>query len=129
MEFKDWLRGALADRPDLKQADLAETLGVVPSAISAWVRGKAKPRPEHVEALAAIFGVEKSTLYQLLGIEVGAPYELKTLGPLMEEVDRLIDALPDERIRRIIEDKIRNDFRSTRDLIESLTEMVEDQKS
>ena len=39
------------------QPDLAQRLGVRPNTVATWERGVFVPRPQHQQALAALFGV------------------------------------------------------------------------
>lgn len=49
----------------IEQKDLAKTLGVAPSVVSDWVRGKTKPRMKKLDALASAIGVSPSKLLAL----------------------------------------------------------------
>lgn len=46
------------------QKDIAELLGVSPTAINDWVKGKKYPRIDKIEGLAHIFGILKSDLIE-----------------------------------------------------------------
>ena len=43
--------------PKIKAAKLAEKLGVTSQAVSAWVRGEAKPEPLHMAKLEDLLGI------------------------------------------------------------------------
>lgn len=81
---------------DLKQKDIAQVLGVTPSAINDWVRGKKYPRVDKIETLAKYFGIDKSALTEEqprtltpaeVGTELRSILKSKDLSPA--EVDKL----------------------------------------
>ena len=49
-------------RNNLTQKDLANLLGIAPTAISAWEVGRNKPLMDNIEQMASIFNVKKSEL-------------------------------------------------------------------
>ncbi|MEU7069617.1 helix-turn-helix transcriptional regulator [Streptomyces narbonensis] len=61
-EFGPWLVRQLA-RVDMKQADLAQRLGLTRAAVSAWINGRAEPRDETKRAIAAIFGIDPAAVH------------------------------------------------------------------
>ncbi|MEU6979520.1 helix-turn-helix transcriptional regulator [Streptomyces sp. NPDC046371] len=61
-EFGAWLERQLA-RADMKQVDLAQRLGLTRAAVSAWVTGRAEPREETKRAIATVFHVDPSSVY------------------------------------------------------------------
>lgn len=63
-EFGAWL-GRQLRRKGMSQADLADELGVTRAAVSAWVTGRAEPRPDKMRALAAVFDVEPSAVFNM----------------------------------------------------------------
>ncbi|MEY9888438.1 transcriptional regulator with XRE-family HTH domain [Catenulispora sp. MAP5-51] len=63
-EFGAWL-GRQLRRKGMSQADLADELGVTRAAVSAWVTGRAEPRPDKMRALAAVFEVEPSAVFNM----------------------------------------------------------------
>jgi transcriptional regulator with XRE-family HTH domain len=124
VEFSEWLRERIKERPDLNQARLAELLGVYASTVHFWIKGRSLPDRDKVQGLAEIFHVEPNTIYQVLGFEVGQPYQSDKLGPLFEEVDRMINAIEDPTTRAALEDKIQHDMIGYRDLAEALTQAL-----
>lgn len=48
--------------PDKNQKELAELIGTVPSALSAWLLGKSRPSQKNLFRIAEIFGVSKERL-------------------------------------------------------------------
>lgn len=78
----------IMDEKDLKQKDIAIILGVTPSAINDWVRGKKYPRVDKIEALAQYFGIDKSDLIEEKPV-------LPTLSP--EEVGTELQKILTER--------------------------------
>lgn len=65
--FGQWLRGEMKKHGIRNQSDLAERLGVVPSAVSNWVNGAKEPDTESVNAIARLFGVSVARVYEALG--------------------------------------------------------------
>ncbi len=61
-EFGPWLERQLA-RAELKQADLAQRLGLTRAAVSAWITGRAEPREETKRAIAAAFGIDPASVH------------------------------------------------------------------
>ncbi|MFC7792012.1 helix-turn-helix transcriptional regulator [Streptomyces cinereoruber] len=61
-EFGPWLVRQLA-RSDMKQADLAQRLGLTRAAVSAWSTGRAEPRAETKRAIAAVFGIDPASVH------------------------------------------------------------------
>jgi transcriptional regulator with XRE-family HTH domain len=61
-EFGTWLARQLR-REGISQAELAERLDVTRAAVSAWVTGRAEPRPEKLRAIAEAFAVDPATVY------------------------------------------------------------------
>ncbi|WP_137989120.1 helix-turn-helix transcriptional regulator [Streptomyces vilmorinianum] len=61
-EFGTWLERQLA-RADMKQVDLAQRLGLTRAAVSAWINGRAEPREEIKRAIAAVFDIDPSSVY------------------------------------------------------------------
>src|SRR6266571_4616917 len=51
----------------LTQAQLARSLGVADTQISRWRRGQVVPTVQYLQRLADTFGIERSTLDQLVG--------------------------------------------------------------
>jgi transcriptional regulator with XRE-family HTH domain len=62
-EFGSWLRRQL-QRTGMSQAELADRLDLTRAAVSAWVTGRATPRDETKRAIAGIFGVDLSAVYE-----------------------------------------------------------------
>lgn len=61
-DFGSWLARQLR-REGISQADLADKLNVTRAAVSAWVTGRAEPRPEKLRAIAEAFAVDPATVY------------------------------------------------------------------
>lgn len=53
----------LRDAADMTQLELANAIGMDPIGISRWERGKVMPRPETLERVAEVLGVEIGELY------------------------------------------------------------------
>ncbi|KUJ36165.1 DNA-binding protein [Streptomyces sp. NRRL F-5122] len=60
-DFGPWLARQLK-RQNLKQVDLANRLGVTRAAVSAWIAGRAQPRPEMMKKLALELGTDIATV-------------------------------------------------------------------
>jgi len=63
-DFGPWLARQLR-RQGMSQQDLADKVAVTRAAVSAWVTGRAMPRPETVRLIAEALGVEQLSLYSL----------------------------------------------------------------
>lgn len=61
--FGSWLRRQL-ERTGMSQAELADRLRLTRAAVSAWVNGRAVPRDETKQAIAEVFGVKLSAVYE-----------------------------------------------------------------
>lgn len=61
-DFGSWLTRQLR-RANMKQADLAERIGLTRAAVSAWTTGRAVPRDETMRAIAEVFGVEYTAVH------------------------------------------------------------------
>lgn len=61
-DFGTWLARQLR-RQGMSQADLAERLDVTRAAVSAWVTGRAEPRPDKLRAIAEVFDLDASAVY------------------------------------------------------------------
>lgn len=61
-DFGTWLARQLR-RQELTQAEFAERLDVTRAAVSAWVTGRAEPRPEKLRAIAEILQVDVSAVF------------------------------------------------------------------
>jgi transcriptional regulator with XRE-family HTH domain len=62
-DFGPWLARQLR-RHDMTQSELAARLGVTRAAVSAWITGRAQPRPETVRLMAAAFDTDVATVYE-----------------------------------------------------------------
>lgn len=60
-DFGTWLVRQLR-RAGMSQSDFADRLGVTRAAVSAWVTGRAEPRPERVREIAEIFNVDAAAV-------------------------------------------------------------------
>ena len=56
MEFREILREFLSEN-ELSQATFAHKIGVKPSQVSEWLRGKAKPGYDTLKAIATAFSI------------------------------------------------------------------------
>lgn len=65
----------LMEQKGVSRQDLSKVLGVSYFTISDWVNGKKYPRMDKVELLAAYFGVLKSDLIEVKGIDKDSPNE------------------------------------------------------
>jgi RNA polymerase primary sigma factor len=63
-EFGPWLARQLR-RQGMSQQEMADKVAVTRAAVSAWVTGRALPRPEAVQLIAEALGVEPLSLYSL----------------------------------------------------------------
>ncbi|UGQ13482.1 helix-turn-helix transcriptional regulator [Yinghuangia sp. ASG 101] len=61
-EFGPWL-GRQLRRRDMTQSELATMLDVTRAAVSAWITGRAQPRPETVRRIADAFDTDLATVY------------------------------------------------------------------
>ncbi|MFE0421038.1 helix-turn-helix transcriptional regulator [Streptomyces sp. NPDC058953] len=61
-DFGPWLARQLR-MLDLKQADLAQRIGVTRAAVSAWITGRATPREETMRAIAAAIGADIAVMH------------------------------------------------------------------
>lgn len=62
-DFGPWLARQLR-RHGMTQSELAATLQVTRAAVSAWITGRAHPRPETVRLIAAAFATDLATVYE-----------------------------------------------------------------
>jgi len=60
--FGPWL-GRQLQRSGLRQAELADRLGLTRAAVSAWITGRAEPREETKRALAEVFGTDPAAVH------------------------------------------------------------------
>jgi transcriptional regulator with XRE-family HTH domain len=67
--FAGWLEASMRSR-GLTQAQLARSVGVADTQISRWRRGQVVPTVQYLQRLADTFGVERTTLDQLVGLPV-----------------------------------------------------------
>ncbi|MFJ7249144.1 helix-turn-helix domain-containing protein [Kitasatospora sp. NPDC098652] len=70
-DFGPWL-GRQLRRRDMTQAELATAVGVTRAAVSAWITGRATPRPETVRLIADAFGTDLATVYERTSDAVAA---------------------------------------------------------
>ncbi len=97
-KFALWLRQQL-EVNKMKQVRLAEALGVTPSTVSNWLKGKFHPSDDNLELLSVLFKKDIPSLYGLLGrIEPDA--EPSPLSPETESIVRLLESIPTGPIRR-----------------------------
>lgn len=61
-DFGTWLVRQLR-RAGMSQSDFADRLGVTRAAVSAWVTGRAEPRPERIREIAEIFDVDAAVVH------------------------------------------------------------------
>ena len=93
------------ERSGRSQKEVADLVGVAPSTVHAWLQGSRYPRIDKIEALAALFGVQKSDLIEapdsrpdpLAGIANLMPLQLKRF-PLLGEIACGEPVLADEHI-------------------------------
>ena len=121
MEFANWLREQLNERPDLNQKRLAEALGVYASTVSFWLSGRSKPSYDKVGALAGVLEVDRREILQFMGVDT-EPYEFKVLGPIVEEIDRMLESTPDPEDHALIVERLKNDLRAAKDTLEALNQ-------
>jgi transcriptional regulator with XRE-family HTH domain len=103
--FGDWLAGQLLSR-EWSKAEFARRLGVSNGDVSRWVRGVRIPRPDTVDKIADVLGVDVDLALTMAGhrppvfrIEPGTP-EARLL-PLIRQVPW------DERQLRMFEEQLR----------------------
>ncbi|MFI6846095.1 helix-turn-helix domain-containing protein [Kitasatospora sp. NPDC050467] len=70
-DFGPWL-GRQLRRRDMTQAELATRVGVTRAAVSAWITGRAQPRPETVRQIADAFDTDLTTVYERTSDAVAA---------------------------------------------------------
>ncbi|MFI8188770.1 helix-turn-helix domain-containing protein [Streptomyces sp. NPDC085946] len=74
-EFGPWL-GRQLQRTGMKQAELAERLGLTRAAVSAWITGRAEPREETKRALAEVFGTDPAAVHnRTTDVQVDLPIQ------------------------------------------------------
>lgn len=61
------------DLKGVTQKDLAQYLGVNPSSVNDWIKGKKYPRIDKIEMIARYFGILKSDLIEDKGINKNLP--------------------------------------------------------
>lgn len=79
----------------ITQKDLAQYLGVNPSSVNDWIKGKKYPRIDKIEMIARYFGVLKSDLIEDKGINKTLP-QAQTLTEGEEMLLELFRKVPDE---------------------------------
>jgi transcriptional regulator with XRE-family HTH domain len=82
----------------LNQADVAERIGVSAPSVSGWEKGRARPKHDRMEALAAILGVQVSDL--LGGFAPEGLHDL--IERSREQIARTVGVAPD-KVRIIVE--------------------------
>lgn len=70
-DFGSWL-GRQLRRRNMAQAELATAVGVTRAAVSAWITGRAQPRPETVRLIADAFDTDLATVYERTSDAVAA---------------------------------------------------------
>lgn len=72
---------------DIPQKDLADKMGVSAPTVSAWVSGRKLPRPETIDALAELFDVDRSDLYDVPSKKIDWKYTIEkgTSSPITVE--------------------------------------------
>jgi len=93
------------NRSGKTQREIAEAVDVAPSTVHAWLQGTRYPRIDKIEALATLFGVQKSDLIEdpaarsdpLAGIPNLLPLQLRRF-PLLGEIACGEPVLADEHI-------------------------------
>jgi len=61
MDFSSWLTEKLAER-EWTMARLAAALGITAPSVKKWLKGETIPHPNHIPALARLFGVPEAEL-------------------------------------------------------------------
>lgn len=61
----------LRQRAVLSQTEVAEKIGVSLATVSRWEAGTRVPRPEHIRALAKLYGVKPVIIWQAIEAESG----------------------------------------------------------
>ncbi|WP_282945868.1 MULTISPECIES: helix-turn-helix domain-containing protein [unclassified Sphingopyxis] len=82
----------------LNQADVAERIGVSAPSVSGWEKGRARPKHDRMDALAAILGVQVSDL--LGGFAPEGLHDL--IARSREQIARTVGVAPD-KVRIIVE--------------------------
>lgn len=93
------------DRTGKTQKEIADAVGAAPSTVHAWLQGTRYPRIDKIEALAALFGIQKSDLIEdpalrpdpFTSIPNLLPLEVKKF-PLLGEIACGEPVLADEHI-------------------------------
>lgn len=70
--FGSWLARQLR-RADLTQAQLAEQIPITRAAVSAWINGRAEPRPETQRKIAEILGTDSASIYNRTDVTADLP--------------------------------------------------------
>lgn len=114
----------ILDEDGVTGKDIAVIAGVHQSTVSNWLNRKITASLDKVVLIARRFGKEDSPILAALGVHASHPYQFRTLGPFVEELDKILNTIQDPRIRALAEDRIKADVRALRDTIESLTELI-----
>jgi repressor LexA len=84
------------ERSDKTQRELARAVGVSPSTICDWTRGRAYPRMDKLQKLADYFGISKSEL-------VEENYVAKeTVSKKEQEIIDLFHKIPEEKRESVL---------------------------
>ena len=67
--FAGWLQQSM-QRYGFTQAQLARSVGVADTQVSRWRRGQVVPTVQYLQRLADTFGIQRTTLDQLVGLPV-----------------------------------------------------------
>jgi transcriptional regulator with XRE-family HTH domain len=72
--FGPWLARQL-HQADLTQAQLAERIPITRAAVSAWINGRAEPRPETQRKIAEILGTDSASIYNRTDVAPKMPLQ------------------------------------------------------
>ena len=72
--FGSWL-GRQLRRAEMTQAQLAERIPITRAAVSAWINGRAEPRPETQRRIAEILGTDSASIYNRTDVVSNSPLQ------------------------------------------------------
>lgn len=127
--FGRWLTAKLKQH-DMSRAAFAERLEVTEQTIYAWIKGKAKPTDDKLDTIIDIFKADRVEVYFLAG-KGYAGIEFEKLRPeyaqLAYALQTMDDAIQHMRVRAIFDDRLKRMVADLQDLMESITEAVEEE--
>lgn len=97
-QFGTWLKEVLAQR-GRSQSQLARQIGANPSAVSKWVNGKQRPRPEQCARIAEVLGLSTEWVMEAAGHLPGGsdyvPDYWLSESDIRQEIVQLVHDIPE----------------------------------